>query len=205
MSFRTRFVPGVIAALLCFGAGGMVCAQGHGGGGGGMGGIGHGGPGGGPGGAPGRSGVSIGSPNRIGTPTFPNARDGSPPPSPGQGNQSTNSTMRPGLQLGPPGRWWDDKSFAKSLKLRSDQQTKMDAIFEQNRPALLAGYQGLQQAEAQMDEISKSPNPDEATLFAGIDRVAQARAELEKVTTHYLLQIRKEMDQDQIQRLEKHR
>lgn len=113
--------------------------------------------------------------------------------------------MRAGLQLGPPGRWWDDKSFAKSLKLRPDQQAKMDAIFEQNRGALLARYQGLQQAESQMEEVSKVPNPDEGTLFAGIDRVAQARAELDKVTTHYLLQIRKEMDPDQIQRLEKHR
>jgi hypothetical protein len=40
-------------------------------------------------------------------------------------------------------------------------------------------------------------------LFAQIDRVAQARAELDKATTHYLLQIRKEMDSDQIKRLEK--
>ena len=29
-----------------------------------------------------------------------------------------SSTMRPGLQLGPPGRWWDDKHFAKDLQLR---------------------------------------------------------------------------------------
>jgi hypothetical protein len=79
----------------------------------------------------------------------------------------------------------------------------MDAIFEQNRGALLVRLQGLQQAEAQMDELSKSPAPDEAALFAQIDRVAQAHAELEKATTHMLLQIRGEMDADQIKRLEK--
>ena len=38
---------------------------------------------------------------------------------------------------------------------------------------------------------------------AQIDRVAQAHAELEKATTHMLLQIRGEMDPEQIKRLEK--
>ena len=129
--------------------------------------------------------------------------NGGPPPSTGQSGQSNEGQMRAGLQVGPPGRWWDDKSFAKSLKLRPEQQTRMDAIFEQNRNTLVTRYQGLQQAESQMEEISRSPNPDETTLFTQIDRVAQARAELEKANTHYLLQLRKEMDPDQIARLEK--
>lgn len=206
MSFQSRLIVSTLAALLGLGAAATAYAQGHGGGGGGgmgAGGMGRGGPGGGPGMGPGAMGGDRGP---LGTPTFPNVRpDSGPPPAPGSGNQSTVSTMHPGLQLGPPGRWWDDKSFARSLKLRTDQQIKMDSIFEQNRAALLSRYQGLQQAEAQMEEISRTPAPDEAILFAGIDRVAQARAELEKATTHYLLQIRKEMDADQIQRLEKHR
>jgi Spy/CpxP family protein refolding chaperone len=81
----------------------------------------------------------------------------------------------------------------------------MDAIFEQNRPALSARLQNLQQAETQMEAISTSPDPDESALYAQIDRVAQARAELEKANTHMLLQIRREMDPDQIVRLESHR
>jgi Spy/CpxP family protein refolding chaperone len=128
-----------------------------------------------------------------------------PPPSPRPGGQSPDNPMHSGLQFGPPGRrWWDEKSYAKDLKLRPEQQTRMDAIFEQNKNALLSRLQNLQQAESQMEEISKSPTPDEAALFTQIDRVAQARAELEKTNTHMLLQIRKEMDSDQIARLEKH-
>jgi Spy/CpxP family protein refolding chaperone len=101
--------------------------------------------------------------------------------------------------------WWDDKAYVKSLKLRPEQQTRMDAIFEQNRAALLSHFEGVQQAEAQMEQLSNSPAPDEAALFAQIDRVAQTRAELEKANTHMLLQLRKEMDADQIKRLEKYR
>jgi len=123
--------------------------------------------------------------------------EGGPPPPGAQG--------RPGFQFGPPGRWWDDRGFARSLKLRPDQQTRMDAIFEQNRPALAARLQNLQQVESQMAALAASPQPDEPALLAQIDRVAQARAGLEKVNTHMLLQIRKEMDPDQISRLENHR
>jgi Spy/CpxP family protein refolding chaperone len=81
----------------------------------------------------------------------------------------------------------------------------MDDIFEQNRSVLLSRFQGLQQAEAEMDEVSKAPEPDESALFAQIDRVAQARAELDKANTHMLLQLRKELDADQLARLEKRR
>ena len=187
-----------IAALalgVALGVAGSAVAQGHGGGGGGMG---HGGGGMGPGG--------MGP--RDDSPPFGNRGPGGNRPmdtgSAGSlGNQGSSGQARPGLELGPPGRWWDDKSVVKSLKLRPDQQTRMDAIFEQNRPALLTKYQSLQQAESQMAEVSKVPNPDEAALFAGIDKVAQARAELDKANTHMLLQLRKQMDPDQIERLEK--
>lgn len=136
----------------------------------------------------------------------PNGRDpnAGQPPYGGQGSQSNESSVRAGLQLGPPGqKWWDDKSFAKNLKLRPEQQTHMDAIFEQNKNTLVSRLEGLRHAESQMEEVAKSPNPDETAIFAQIDRVAQARAELEKANTHMLLQIRKEMDADQITRLEK--
>lgn len=182
----------LIAVCLAVGAATTMPAQGRGGGGppggGGPGGGGMGGPqfpGGGPPGGPGQGGQG---------------QAGGPPP---QGQRGQPAENRAGMQFGPPGRWWDDRATAKSLRLSPEQQTRMDTIFEQNRGALMARFQGLQQAEAQLDELSKSPAPDEAALFAQIDRVAQARAELEKANTHLLLQIRKEMDAEQIKRLEK--
>ncbi len=145
----------------------------------------------------------------VGGPGFPSGTSrpgvmvpgGNMPSQPGQHNSPAEG--RPGVQLGPPGRWWDDHGFAKNLKLRADQQTRMDQIFEQNRSALLNRFQGVQQAQAQLESLSRAPVPDEAALFVQIDRLAQAHAELEKANTHYLLQLRKEMDADQIQRLEK--
>lgn len=157
-----------------------------------------------PGGGPGGPGGGMGGPQFPGGPN-PNSPGsaGGPPPQPGQRGQAPENPGRAGLQFGPPGRWWDDRGFAKTLKLRPDQQTHMDSVFEQNRNSLLSRFETVRQAETQLEELAKSPSPDEGALFAQIDRVAQARADLEKANTHMLLQLRKELDADQIKRLEK--
>jgi Spy/CpxP family protein refolding chaperone len=110
--------------------------------------------------------------------------------------------MRDGIQLGPPSRWWDDKHYAKTLHLRPDQKKRMDGLFDENRANLVNRYEALQQEEQKMDTLIHAPMPDESVLFAQIDRVAQAKADLEKATTHLMLQVRKEMDADQITRLD---
>jgi Spy/CpxP family protein refolding chaperone len=173
------------AALLL--AGVAVAQHGGGGHGGGMGGMGGGGMGGG-----------MGSPSAA---SIPRAH-GAPPPNSGGGVVSTN---RGGLQLGPPGRWWDDKKFAKTLGLNGDQQKRMDSVFAQNRDALLNKYDTLQKAETRLEGLTHADHLDEGALFTEIDHVAQARADLEKANTRMLLQLRNEMTPDQIGKLEDHR
>ena len=126
----------------------------------------------------------------------------SQPPRNAPESAGTIGSMRGSLQLGPPGRWWDDKHFAKDLKLRPDQQQRMDAIFEANRSALLGRLGTVQQEQSRLEAMTHAHNPDEGALNAEIDRVWQSLAELEKAKTHYLLQIRQEMDADQLSRLE---
>ena len=191
-----HFVRAAVVGL-CLAAGTAATLQAQGGGRGG------GPPGGGGMGGGGMNGGMGG--NRSGFPEG-GSRPGLSPESIPSRNSNIETPARAGLQLGPPGqRWWDDRGFVKSLKLRPDQQARMDAIFEQNRSLLLSRFDGLQQAEAQMAQLSSSSSPDESALYAQIDRVAQARAELEKANTHLLLQLRSQMDPDQIKRLEKSR
>jgi len=121
---------------------------------------------------------------------------------PSEMNRNSSARMHGSLQVGPPGRWWDDKHFAKQLKLSEDQQHHMDAIFEQNRPALLKRYETLEQEEQRMESLTHAKTLDEAALFAQIDRIEKARADLGKATMHYLVQLRNELDQNQISRLE---
>lgn len=110
--------------------------------------------------------------------------------------------MHGSLQVGPPGRWWDDKHFVKQLRLTDDQQRHMDAIFEQSRPILLSRLESLEKEEQRMEVLTHARTLDEPALFAQIDRIEQARADLGKANTHYLVQLRNELDADQISRLE---
>jgi Spy/CpxP family protein refolding chaperone len=113
--------------------------------------------------------------------------------------------MRGGLQLGPPGRWWDDPDFVSTLHLRPEQQTRMDAIFAQNKSTLQADYEALRDEERQLQPLTRGVNIDEHTLFAHIDRLSQARAELEKANVHMLLLLRHELTPDQVSLLDERR
>lgn len=114
-----------------------------------------------------------------------------------------NSAPRNGPQLAPPGRWWDDKKTVRTLNLRPDQQHRMDDILAANKGTLLNLYSNLRHEEDRLTSMSREDLQDESKVFAGIDRVAQARADLEKANAHTLLQIRKELDGQQLAELDR--
>jgi hypothetical protein len=109
---------------------------------------------------------------------------------------------RSGPQLGLAGRWWDDGKTAKKVGLRSDQQRRMDEIFEANKGSLLTLLGNLQREEDRLVSLTPRELQDETKVFAAIDRVAQARAELEKANAHTLLLIRQQMDTSQLAALD---
>jgi Spy/CpxP family protein refolding chaperone len=109
---------------------------------------------------------------------------------------------RGGLQLGPPGRWWDNKDIARTIGLNSLQQKHMDELFTANRELLLKAYTNLQHEESQLEKITRAHELDENQIFQQIDRVTAARGDLEKATAHMQLQIRKELTADQVAKLD---
>jgi Spy/CpxP family protein refolding chaperone len=102
-----------------------------------------------------------------------------------------------------PGRWWDEKKTVKSLNLRTDQQQRMDAIFSANKENLMGLYGNLQREQQRFMQMPREDLQNESKVFAQIDRIAAARAELEKANFHTLIQIRHEMDPEQIAALDK--
>lgn len=118
------------------------------------------------------------------------------------GTAGAQGAPRNALQIGPTGRWWDDKTVVHSVGISPTQQKKMDTVFDANKPAILASYKILQAEQAKLASLNKSAQPDQAAVFAQIDSVSQARTALQKATTQMLLQIRQEMAPDQVQKLE---
>ena len=112
------------------------------------------------------------------------------------------SQPRMGLQLGLGGRWWDDHHTAHKLNLSSDQQQRMDNIFEINKPTLVNLYTNLQHEELNLASLSPADLKDESKVFAAIDRVSHASSDLEKEYAHTYLQIRQQLDPEQLQALD---
>lgn len=131
----------------------------------------------------------------------------------GFGRNLMNNTTRPapppvsnentgGLQLGPPGRWWDNKDFARTIGLNSLQQKHMDDVFGASRDTLVKLNKNLLHEEAQLEKITRSHELDENQIFQQIDRVTAARGDLEKAYAHMQLQIRKEMTAQQVGKMD---
>ncbi len=107
-----------------------------------------------------------------------------------------------GPQLGLPGRWWDDKKNAKAIALRSDQQKKMDEIFKSNSGTLGILLGNLQHEETKLESMTPAELQDEGRVFAQIDRVEVARADLQKEYARILMLIRQQLDPTQLSRLD---
>src|SRR5581483_927627 len=109
------------------------------------------------------------------------------------------------LLPGPHGKWWDDPATIERLSLTADQRKKMDDVFQQHRLRLIDLNAGVQKEEAIMEPLVRADQPDETKIVAQIDKVAQARAELEKANARMLLALRRVLTPDQFQKLQPQR
>lgn len=122
---------------------------------------------------------------------------GGPPPPPAARRPPLERALHPG----PRGRWWDNPTMAQKLGLTADQQKRMDDIFQQNRLKLIDLNAAVQKAEVTMEPLVSADQPDEAKIETQIDRVAQARADLEKANARFLLAIRQVLTPEQWNKL----
>jgi Spy/CpxP family protein refolding chaperone len=117
------------------------------------------------------------------------------PPGPPAGGSSS-------LQLGPAGRWWDNKSYAKSIGLKHEQQQRMDAVFNANKATLFNTYRTLKAEEQKLDALQRAESPDEDAIRKQIDTVNALRGQLQKQSATLALALRKELTPEQVQQLE---
>jgi Spy/CpxP family protein refolding chaperone len=100
-------------------------------------------------------------------------------------------------QQGAQGRWWNNPRIVEKLKLTDVQRKEFDGIFLQHREKLIDLQASLQKAELALEPLVSDPQPNETKILAQIDKVAQARAELEKAKAGFLLAIRIKLTTEQ--------
>jgi protein CpxP len=93
--------------------------------------------------------------------------------------------------------WWNNQATIDRLKLTDDQRKAMDAILLQHREKLIDLRANLQKAELAMQPLMGADTPNDAAITAQIDKVVQARAELERANARFLLAIRDKLTADQ--------
>jgi periplasmic protein CpxP/Spy len=99
------------------------------------------------------------------------------------------------------GRFWNDPRIAQQLNLTDDQKRKMDDIFQQHRLNLIDLHANLEKQEVLMGPMISADQPNEAQVLAQIDKIAQARADLEKADARMLFDLRKTLTPEQWQKL----
>lgn len=103
------------------------------------------------------------------------------------------------------GHWWNNPTMVEKLKLTDDQRKAMDGILLQHRETLIDLRGNLEKAELALDPMMSDDQPNEARILAQIDKVATARAELEKANARFLLAIRAKLTPEQWKTLQEDR
>jgi periplasmic protein CpxP/Spy len=126
---------------------------------------------------------------------------------PGMGAGEGMGMHRPPMEralgpMGAHGRWWNNPEVSEKLKLTEDQRKAMDQILLSHREKLVDLRGGLEKAELQMEPLMQADQPNEGQILSQIDKVAQARAELEKANARFLLALRAKLSAEQWKQLQ---
>ena len=103
-----------------------------------------------------------------------------------------NTSPFTALQATIGGTFWRNPVWVKTLELSPDQQEKMDDIFRQYRLKLIDLNATLEKEELILEPLfgRTRPSPEvESKVMTQIDRIADARAELEKANSRMLISI----------------
>jgi Spy/CpxP family protein refolding chaperone len=109
------------------------------------------------------------------------------------------------FHIAPMGMWWKNSRIVERLTLTPEQTKKMDEIFQQSRLQLIDLHANVEKQEVLLDPMLNSNPVDTTRAMAQIDKLAQARADLEKANAKMLLGIRAVLTPDQWTKLNTHR
>jgi Spy/CpxP family protein refolding chaperone len=95
------------------------------------------------------------------------------------------------------GQFWNNPRIVEKLKLTDDQRKAMDGILQDHRVTLIDLRANEEKAEVEMEPLMRADEPNESAILAQIDKIAQARAELEKANARFLLALRSKLTPEQ--------
>jgi len=93
----------------------------------------------------------------------------------------------------------------RRLNLSEDQQKRLDQTWQQSRLRLIDLRAALEKEEALIEPLLAQDHPPESQVVAQIDRIANARADLEKANARMLFSFRMILSPEQWKELQPRR
>ena len=100
------------------------------------------------------------------------------------------------------GAWWTNSATITRLGLTDDQKNRIEKTFESHRQDLASRTDTLNKEEAQLAKLLEADPLDRNAVFAQIDRVTQARSELERANSVMTLEMREVLTRAQWMQLQ---
>jgi Spy/CpxP family protein refolding chaperone len=111
--------------------------------------------------------------------------------------QQQSDQSKAAFRLAIGGAWWTNAELAARLGLTDDQKTKLQRAFDNHRQSLTANTEQLNKEESQLAVLLQAETIDRNAVLAEIDRVVQARGELERTNAAMTLEMREALTRAQ--------
>lgn len=120
------------------------------------------------------------------------------------GSKNGSASPLAQLQATVSGTFWRNPRWAEMMNLSTEQQRRMDEVFQQYRLKLVDLTATLQKEELVLEPLlaTMPPSADNGTkILTQIDRIADSRAELEKANSKMLVGILQLLNKEQFDKL----
>jgi protein CpxP len=131
----------------------------------------------------------------IGQESMPPLPEPDEPPAPPMMNQPGGPP--PFVGPGAKGKWWKDPGLVQKLRITDEQIRRIEKIAQDFRAQEIDLRAVLEKYEVMLCFLMESAQADESKLLAQIDRVAQARGDLEKCHLQMTLAVRRVLTAEQ--------
>jgi len=102
----------------------------------------------------------------------------------------------------PSGAWWTNTALVQQLGLTDDQKTKIERTFENHRQSIVSSTAMLEKEETQLGRLLEAESLDRNAVLTQIDRVVQARGEMERANAAMTLEMREILTRPQWMQLQ---
>ena len=100
------------------------------------------------------------------------------------------------------GAWWTNAAVIQRLGLTDDQKARLERAFENHRQTLVTSTGLLEKEETQLARLLEAETIDRSAVFTQIDRVTQARGEVERANSAMTLEMREQLTRAQWMQLQ---